>query len=45
MRRPPAATKEGRPYLIDAQVARSGMWADSPWYPRLSVARERKRAV
>ncbi len=45
MRRALAATKEGRPYLIDAQVARSGMWADSPWYPKLSVAKERQRQV
>jgi thiamine pyrophosphate-dependent acetolactate synthase large subunit-like protein len=29
------ATLEGKPYLIDAQVARVGVaWADRPWYPR-----------
>jgi thiamine pyrophosphate-dependent acetolactate synthase large subunit-like protein len=28
------ATKEGKPYLIDAQVARVGVaWADKPWTP------------
>jgi len=29
------ATVEGKPYLIDAQVARMGVaWADKPWFPR-----------
>jgi len=29
------ATLEGKPYLIDAQVARVGVaWADKPWFPR-----------
>jgi benzoylformate decarboxylase len=27
------ATQEGKPYLIDAQVARTGIWADQPWTP------------
>lgn len=41
-----AAAREGRPYLIDAHVARSGMWAENsgkPWYPKLSVAELRGR--
>jgi thiamine pyrophosphate-dependent acetolactate synthase large subunit-like protein len=30
------ATMNGKPYLIDAQVARVGVaWADKPWYPKL----------
>jgi len=30
------ATVEGKPYLIDAQVARMGVaWADKPWTPNL----------
>ena len=30
------ATKEGRPYLIDAQVARVGVaWAERPWTPQI----------
>ena len=30
------ATANGKPYLIDAQVARVGVaWADKPWYPKL----------
>jgi len=45
MRRALAATKDGRPYLIDARVARGGMWADSPWYLHLSIAKERERKV
>jgi hypothetical protein len=37
---------EGRPYLIDAQVARVGVaWAEKPWIPPISVARERTRKV
>jgi thiamine pyrophosphate-dependent acetolactate synthase large subunit-like protein len=40
------ATVEGRPYLIDAQVARVGVaWAEKPWIPPISVARERERKV
>ena len=31
------ATREGKPYLIDAQTARTGVaWADAPWTPRIS---------
>jgi len=45
MRRALAATKGGKPYLIDARVARSGMWAESPWHPPLSIAKERQREV
>jgi acetolactate synthase-1/2/3 large subunit len=40
------ATVQGRPYLIDAQVARVGVaWAEKPWVPPISVARERTRKV
>jgi thiamine pyrophosphate-dependent acetolactate synthase large subunit-like protein len=40
------ATVDGKPYLIDAQVARVGVaWADKPWIPPISVARERTRKV
>jgi benzoylformate decarboxylase len=27
------ATQDGKPYLIDAQVARTGIWAEDPWVP------------
>ena len=40
------ATVEGRPYLIDAQVARVGVaWAEQPWVPPIRIARERTRKV
>lgn len=40
------ATVEGRPYLIDAQVARVGVaWAEKPWIPPIRVAQERTRKV
>jgi hypothetical protein len=38
------ASLDGKPYLIDAQVARVGVgWADQPWVPPISAARERAR--
>jgi thiamine pyrophosphate-dependent acetolactate synthase large subunit-like protein len=40
-----AATREGRPYLLDVLVARTGLAADSTWFPRYSVAENRKRKV
>jgi acetolactate synthase-1/2/3 large subunit len=40
------ASVEGKPYLIDAQVARMGVaWADKPWTPPIRIAQERKRKV
>lgn len=40
-----ATTREGRPYLLDVLVARTGLLADSNWYPRYSVAAARTRKV
>lgn len=40
-----ASTREGKPYVIDALVARTGIGADSTWYPRYSVADARTRKV
>jgi thiamine pyrophosphate-dependent acetolactate synthase large subunit-like protein len=40
-----AATREGRPYLLDVLIARTGLAADSSWYPRYSVAASRTRKV
>ncbi len=38
------STLEGKPYLIDAQVARQGAtWRDKPWTPPISVAKMRKQ--
>ena len=40
------ATVEGKPYLIDAQVARKGVaWADKPWIPPIQVAALRQKQV
>jgi thiamine pyrophosphate-dependent acetolactate synthase large subunit-like protein len=39
------STRDGKPYLIDAIVARTGVAADSTWYPSYSVAAERSRKV
>jgi thiamine pyrophosphate-dependent acetolactate synthase large subunit-like protein len=40
------ATVEGKPYLIDAQVARKGVaWADKPWIPPIQVAALRHKKV
>jgi benzoylformate decarboxylase len=39
------STRDGRPYLIDAVIARSGAGADSAWYPRYSVAAARTKKV
>jgi benzoylformate decarboxylase len=40
-----SATREGRPYLLDVLIARTGLAADSSWYPRYSVAAARTRKV
>ncbi|HEY6865568.1 MAG TPA: thiamine pyrophosphate-binding protein [Burkholderiales bacterium] len=38
------ATQEGKPYLIDAQVARVGVaWADKPWTPSVRETQGRAR--
>jgi len=39
-------TVEGKPYLIDAQVARKGVgWAAKPWIPPIQVAALRQKKV
>src|SRR5882672_3725436 len=39
-------TVEGKPYLLDVQVARRGVhWADKPWIPPFQVAGLRTRKV
>lgn len=40
-----AETRAGRPYLLDVLIARTGLAADSTWYPRYSVAQARTRRV
>jgi benzoylformate decarboxylase len=39
-------TVEGKPYLLDVQVARKGVgWAENPWIPPIRVAEMRTRKV
>jgi len=39
-------TVEGKPYLLDVQVARRGVgWADKPWVPPIQVAGLRQKKV
>jgi len=45
MQRAITATREGRPYMLDVLVARTGLGADSTWYPRYSLAAARSRKV
>ena len=45
MERAIRATREGRPYLIDALIESSGAGADLEWYPGFSLADSRERQV
>jgi acetolactate synthase-1/2/3 large subunit len=38
-----ATTRDGRPYLIEAMIARRGLGAESTWYPQFSLAKARVR--
>ena len=39
-------TVEGKPYLLDVQVARKGVaWADKPWIPPIQIAAMRDKKV
>ena len=40
-----AATRGGRPFIIDARVARKGPGAESDWHPDISIAARRDRNV
>jgi benzoylformate decarboxylase len=41
-----AHTVEGKPYLLDVQVARRGVgWSDRPWIPPIRVAEMRQKRV
>jgi thiamine pyrophosphate-dependent acetolactate synthase large subunit-like protein len=40
------ATQDGKPYLIDAELKRTGVaWAEKPWTPPIRIAQERTRKV
>ncbi|MEC9375041.1 MAG: thiamine pyrophosphate-binding protein [Pseudomonadota bacterium] len=45
IKRATAATREGRPYFIDASIARRGAGAESTFYPDISIARNRSIKV
>lgn len=45
MKRAVQATKDGRPYLIDALLAQKGPGAGVNWHPEISIAAGRKRKV
>jgi thiamine pyrophosphate-dependent acetolactate synthase large subunit-like protein len=39
-------TVEGKPYLLDVQVARKGVaWAEKPWIPPIQIAAMRSKKV
>ena len=40
-----AATRDGKPYVIEVVVARYGGGAESTWYEKFSLARKRKQQV
>jgi thiamine pyrophosphate-dependent acetolactate synthase large subunit-like protein len=39
------ATRSGVPFLIDVNVRRVGIGADSEWYQKFSLAKKRKKHV
>src|SRR2546430_680279 len=40
------ATQDGKPYLIDAEVRRTGAaWAEKPWTPAIRIAQLRPRKI
>jgi len=45
MKRAVQATKEGRPYLIDAIIEQKGSGAGANWHPDISIAANRKRKI
>ena len=40
-----AATRDGKPYLLDVLMERTGPLAESTWYPNVSVAEMRQKKV
>ena len=45
IQRAAAVNREGRPYLIDAVIARRGAGAESTWHPEISIAARRSKLV
>ena len=40
-----AATREGKPYLVEVVISRYGGGAESTWYEKFDLASRRKRRV
>jgi benzoylformate decarboxylase len=45
VQRAQTATKDGRPYLLDVHIARTGSLANSMWHPEYDIASLRSRKV
>jgi thiamine pyrophosphate-dependent acetolactate synthase large subunit-like protein len=45
IQRATAVNREGRPFLIDAVIARRGPGAESTWHPEISIAARRSQPV
>ena len=45
MKRAVVATRDGRPYVIDALLGQTGPGAGLNWHPDISIAAKRKRNV
>ncbi len=45
IKRATRATREGRPYLLDMHVERTGTMANSTWHPEYSIADKRTRKL
>jgi benzoylformate decarboxylase len=39
------STRDGKPYIVDVVIERSGIGAESSWYPKYSVAERREKKV
>ena len=44
-KRASAATRDGRPYVIEVEIERKGHAADSTWHPDISIADRRTRKI
>jgi thiamine pyrophosphate-dependent acetolactate synthase large subunit-like protein len=40
-----AVNAEGRPYLINAMIARKGLGAELAWHPEISIAEKRTKKI
>jgi len=39
------ATRDGKPYIVDVVIERTGIGSESSWYPPYSSAQQRTRKV